>query len=257
MNSKPDIPIRIGVITTCFNEELILPHFLGHYAGWDDVLVLLDEATTDNSAAVCRDFRNVTVEPCRMSAGLHELEKVAILQAAFNRGIGFYDWIAVLDSDELIIPLPPKMSVKLFLARNMKHDAIISIMFPVYRHVDDLDLDPAKPALPQRLHGRKWRANEVKPNVLRANKPKTLTIGMHTHVGGLAIAKDFFLGAHWADADYSIMKARRLARRARFSEENKQRGWGNQHFNVTEESLLLEAQEHMYDPLLKDLQDRI
>ena len=147
--------MKIGVITTIFNEELILPFFLSHYAAWDDVLVLLDEATTDRSADVCKDFPNVTVENCKMTAGINDLEKLFILQQAFNRGVGHFDWIAVLDSDEFIIPFNKEQSAKEYLESSVGFDLVRSIMFPVYRNQEDKDFPaPGRVSVQPTFDGR-------------------------------------------------------------------------------------------------------
>lgn len=246
--------MKIGVLTTCFNEELVLPYFLRHYQenGWDEVRVLLDRETTDHSKEICESFSNVRVLPCGMTAGLHEIEKINILQQAFNEMCreGF-DWIAVLDSDELIIP-NATISAKAFLLPS-GYECIFSVMFPVYRNIKDKDLDSSLSSLPQRLHGGEPRSNEIKPNVLRAKEGTKLTIGMHTLGQDLRVSPYFFVGAHWADADLSLSIPRRLSRKARFSKENLENGWGAQHHFVTEYNIRQEAADHLYDPLVPAL----
>jgi hypothetical protein len=191
-----------------------------------------------------------------MTAGLHELEKVAILQQAFDEMCrkGF-DWIAVLDSDEFIVPSgqgtlgeSPKAGLEL-----IKDDCLMSVMFPVYQNVSDKILDLSKSPLPQRLHGSQPRSNEIKPNVLRAKEGTKLTIGMHTLGQDLKVSPYFFVGAHWADADPAISIPRRLCRKGRFSKVNLELGWGIQHHGITEYSIRQEAAEHLYDPIVEPL----
>lgn len=249
--------MKIAVLTTCFNEEAILPFFLSHYQheGWE-VRVLLDRETTDNSKRICESFSNVQVLPCGMKAGLQEIEKVEILQTAFDEMVkeGF-DWLAVLDSDEFIVPQAEmaKVTAKEFLEIQDKFECLISRMFPVYRHVTDKDLDPTKPALPQRLHGGQSRDNEIKPNVLRAIPDVKLTIGMHTLGRDYRVSPYYFTGSHWADADPSLSVPRRLSRQARFSKDNLANGWGIQHQGITEYSVRAESAAHLYDPPIRQL----
>jgi len=251
--------MKIGVLTTCYNEELMLPYFLTHYLqnGWDEIRVLLDRETTDRSFKICKQFPKVNVQPCGMTAGLHELEKVAILQGAYNEMCreGF-DWIAILDSDELIVPpghrtlgMSPKAGLEL-----IKDDCVMSAMFPVFRNVEDTDLDLSKSPLPQRLHGMEPRSNEIKPNVLRGIEGTKLTIGMHQLGQDLKVSPHFFIGAHWADCDLSISVARRLSRQARFSKDNWTNGWGVQHMGISEYSIRQEAAEHLFDPIIPALE---
>lgn len=244
--------VKIAVLSTWFNEEVIAPFFLSHYGTWDEVRILLDEESSDGSLKICQKFPNVVVEPCKMTAGLHELEKVAMLEKAFHEMEGKFDWVAVLDSDEFIIP-QPRLTTKEFLASQGGFECVYSCMFPVYRHFTDKALDPSKPIIPQRIHGGKARENEVKPNVLRPFKDLKLTIGCHTQAQKMMVSQQFFIGAHWADADPSISLSRRMQRRARFSKENLEKGWGNQHFNVTKESILKELLDHDNDPVIAEL----
>ncbi len=250
--------MRIGVLTTCFNEELMLPFFLHHYQDqkWDNVVVMLDRQTTDRSAEVCSHFPNTIIKECGMKAGLQEIEKVEILQRGFNEMAeeGF-DWIAVLDSDELIVPFEcmlPGAAKQLFY-KQAGYECMFSTLFPVFRYIEDKDLDPSKAALLQRLHGGQPRSNEIKPNILRALPDAKLTIGMHTLGKEYKVSPNFFIGAHWADADPSLSIPRRLSRQARFSKDNWANGWGVQHQGISEYSVRAEAAEHLYDPLIPAL----
>ena len=243
--------MKIGALTTWFNEEAIAPYFLRHYEDWDEVRVLLDTATSDRTAEICARFDNAGLFSCSMKAGLNELEKVALLQDAFQDMVkAGFDWIAVLDSDEFVIPEWRGMTAHGFLRRMPREvDAVKSAMFPVYRHHLDLDLNPAEEPLPQRLHGLAPKWNEVKPNVLRADPRAQLSIGMHTVPEGVEIARPIFVGTHWADADPSLT-VRRLNRKARFSKQNLEMKWGEQHFNVTEEGLKKELAGKQNCPFL-------
>jgi hypothetical protein len=246
--------MRIAALCTVFNEEKILPFFLSHYASWDEVHILIDRETTDESAEICSRFPNVKVKECGMTAGLHELEKVAMLEKEFHAIDA--DWIAVLDSDEFLVPPIKGVTTQGFLAELKDCECVPAKMLPVYRHLTDKDLDATKPAVPQRLHGNpSW--TELKYCVLRPHV-EHLTIGMHTLADPVTkLSPTHFLYSHWADADPSLSIARRMSRKVRFSKDNLKNGWGVQHHNVTPSKIMQELSEHMKDPLLTELADLV
>lgn len=246
--------MKIAILTTIYNEALILPYFLPHYAEWDQIRVLVDNETTDNSLEICRRFPNVAIEPCHMTAGINDLEKIDMLQNAFNRMAKEFDWIALVDSDEFIIPPIPNLKVHQFIENNPGYEAFYSHMYRVYKHVTDQKLDPNKAALPQRIHGLGPGGDEQKPNVLKTSIPIKLTIGNHTLGQPLKTPDNiFFTGVHWANADPEISVTRRINRRKRLSKVNLDTGWGIQHFKVTTESIMEEAKSHENDPLIEEL----
>lgn len=53
--------MKITVYTVCFNEELMLPHFLNHYSRIADRIVLYDNQSTDQSMSLARAYPNTEI----------------------------------------------------------------------------------------------------------------------------------------------------------------------------------------------------
>lgn len=244
--------MKIGVLSTWYNEAPIAPYFLNHYRDWDEVRVLLETDTTDASEAILQQYSNVMIEHCHMERGLHELDKVAMLEEAFHH-MKDCDWVAVVDSDEFLVPPNRGQNAKEFLQNKQNYECCLAYLHPVYRHKDDKDLNPELLPVPQRLHGTEPGRDEIKPCVLRSKEDIHLTIGCHSMERLLFTCPISFTGVHWANADPELAISRRLNRRLRFSQENLEKDWGAQHFNVTEESIRKECQKHENDPLIEKL----
>ncbi len=245
--------MKIAVLTPVYNESQLLPFFLDHYKDWDQIRILMDEETTDNSVEICKQFPNVVVEPCHMTSGMNELEKIAMLQNAFDR-MKEFEWIALPDIDEFILPPKKGLSCHEFLQRQTDYACVCSLLLLMWRHITDLDLDYTKPVVPQRLHG--VSQNCAKFDVLRHQSDVKITIGCETMEQPLKltdISREFFICAHWQGADLSFSIPRKLLRRRRLSNLNLKMGWGGHMFFVTEESVRAEAKSHENDPIINEL----
>ena len=55
-------PMNVSVITRWFNEAFFAPFFLSHYAWADEIIVLLEKTSTDDSAKIVKKYRNASVE---------------------------------------------------------------------------------------------------------------------------------------------------------------------------------------------------
>jgi len=260
--------MKISAVTMVFDEELILPYFLSHYRHLDQIVVLYETDTTDGSLDLLHHAENVSVVPVHVTGGIDDLQKVALI----NEWIGRIqtDWLYVLDSDEFIFP-EGGINDHTFLEKVVPSgdDVLLAMMYQVYRHKDDRDLDPTRPPVPQRLHGdpdrfsriqtptRDCNAHYIKPIVIRPRAGIRFSPGNHIlHQDASTdykISNFTFSGVHWQMADPTLALYRRMRRKARISEVNKRNGYGFQHWNVTEEGILDECQKHLNDPLIPEL----
>ncbi len=258
--------MKVKALTMVFDEELILPYFLSHYRHLDEIVVLYETDTQDGSLDLLHHAENVSVVPVHVTGGIDDLQKVALINEWIGR-IGA-DWLYVLDSDEFIFPEDGSRDHD-FLSK-VEGDVLLAMMYQVYRHKYDKDLDPTKPPVPQRLHGDPDRFSRVqtptrdcnvhycKPIVLRPKAGIRFSPGnhiMHQDAGmDYQISNQTFSGVHWQMADPTLALYRRMRRKARISEVNKRNGYGFQHWNVTEKGILDECQKHLDDPIIPELQ---
>jgi hypothetical protein len=94
---------RIHYYAPAWNEELMLPFMLRHYAPWVERFVIYDSDSTDCSVDLLRRTPNVEI---RKVPWVHPDSMVATLQALHNscwkESRGAADWVVVADIDEFL-----------------------------------------------------------------------------------------------------------------------------------------------------------
>lgn len=248
--------MKIGVVTMWYNEECLAHHFLRQYDYVDEICVLLDSDTNDNTSKICRGYSNVKVEPFIFKDGFDDILKQRKINDVVRSKKGF-DWVFVLDADEFIFLLGYE-SPKEFLERQ-EGNIMFAKMWQVYRHKTDIDLDLKFQGDPyiQRRHGDPilmgFNSNWIKPIIVRPEVGVTWSVGNHRILETQMEQKvcgDFFLGAHWANADPELAVQRRLASKARQSEVNIKCQYQSHNHNITEEKIRRVCKEHENDPRL-------
>lgn len=259
--------MKIELITTWFNESFLAPFFLRHYAFADTIHVLLDRDTSDDTLEQCAAYKNVRLEMVTSPDGLDDVLKVGTINALY-RTLDC-DWVLAPDADEFVFPLPLGTDIRSALAAERAFDVVYAQMWQVYRHRTDADLDPTRPAAPQRRHGDPnvttgINAAYVKPIIVKGGLDFAWTPGLHAFekprsrmmrafhrlIGRPNISPRRLYGTHWAMADAAFAVARRTARRNHLSQANVENEFGAHHFDITEAKIKRECDEHLDDPLL-------
>lgn len=251
--------MKIGIITMAYNEEKMLPYFLRHYEYVDEIRVLYETDSTDNTLNILERAKNVGIHPIHIEGGIVDETKVKLINMEIA-AMKDFDWLYILDPDEFIYP-DNHEDPREFLARQTE-DIIYAHMWQVYRHWTEKDLDPYDYPLPQRQHGdpdlynqtegqyQDKNANSIKPIVIRQSACVNFNPGNHQFTGKHIISMDLYRGTHWQNADPKISIERRLLRKARISKRNRELRHGFQHFDVTEEKILEICNAHSNDPKL-------
>jgi hypothetical protein len=252
--------VKIAAIAMVYNEALLLPYFLRHYEYLDEIHVLYEIDTTDETLKILNKAPNVVIKNSHIEGGLDDVDKVNLLNSSLQ-GIKA-DWVYVLDSDEFIFPF--NEAPYDFLSRQ-NYDVVRAAMFQAYRHRTDKDLDKSLPPVPQRIHGdSNLFSTVVKPNscentlyikpiVVRPSSGVRFLPGNHFVEGNVKTSPEFYIGVHWQMADPSIAIDRRIKNKVRMSERNKVLGMGVQHWNVTEEWIRADCDCHLDDPIIEAL----
>jgi hypothetical protein len=252
--------MKIAAVTMVYNEALILPYFLSFYKYLDEIHVIYETDSTDNTLQILKNAPNVIVKNAHIKTGNDAIDKTDLINQVFY-GIKA-DWVYVLDPDEFIFP--PNENPFDFLGRQ-NYDVVRAALFQVYRHSTDKDLDPVLPIIGQRIHGdpdvfstairahRDFNAHYIKPIVVRPSKAIRFTPGKHSLEGNVNISSEFYIGAHWTMADQSIARCRRMNIKRRQSERQKAMGMGWQHTDVTEDWIKAECDRHLDDPVIPEL----
>jgi hypothetical protein len=252
--------MKLAAVTMVYNEALILPYFLRFYDYLDEIHVIYETDSDDNTLELLKKSPNVVVHNAHIETGNDAIEKIRLINSVFHAIEA--DWVYSLDPDEFIFA--PLESPRDFLQRQ-NHSAVRAAMYQVYRHRTETDLDPTRPILTQRLHGdrdvfstlvrenRDTNAQYIKPIVVRPSPGLNFSPGKHNLEGQFTLSPQFFLGAHWAMADQHIATTRRLQIKARQSQRQLQLQMGWQHNAITPEWIQAECARHLDDPLIEEL----
>jgi len=256
--------MKIAALTMVCNEALLLPYFLRHYDYLDEIHVLYETDSIDDTLRILQKAPNVIIRDCHADGGLDSIYKVNLINEVLHTLDA--DWVYVVDCDEFIFP--PQEPPQVFLSRQdaAGYNVVRAAMFQVYRHRTDTDLDPSLPPIPQRVHGdpdlfstvrgpnKDPNANYFKPIVVKPSADIRFLPGNHRVEGSVRVSTEIYLGAHWQMADPTLAIERRLKNRARMSQRNKELGMGYQHWDVTEEWIRAECDRHLDDPLIAELE---
>jgi hypothetical protein len=252
--------MKIAAVTMVYNEALILPYFLRYYEYLDEIHVLYETDSADDTLRLLKNASNVVIEHVHIKSGNDALDKTDLINQAFYKIKA--DWVYVLDPDEFIFP--PNETPDNFLGRQ-NYDVVRAALFQVYRHRTEKDLDPSLPIISQRIHGdrdifstttrpnRDFNAQYIKPIIVRPSTGIRFTPGKHGLEGNIKVSPEFYMGAHWNMADQSIAIVRRMQIKNRQSERQIKLGLGWQHTNVTEEWIKEECDRHLDDPVIQEL----
>ena len=200
--------MKVTVFSTWYNEADLAPYFLENYSWADEVIILLDEATTDLSRELAYAFPNVRIEPCATPGGLIDDGYLVDLKNHWAKHIDA-DWIISVDADELIVP-PADGDIKRLLA-SADGNLIHLHLWQVWRNEVEDELNPLKPAIWQRRHGdpnRTTGENAIyrKPIIFKPETQIHWYPGQHRYHRNPRIKPSHYVfdGAHWSMADEDI-----------------------------------------------------
>jgi len=94
--------VKIAAVTMVYNEALVLPYFLRHYRYLDEIHVLYETDSTDESLEILMQAPNVVIERGHIEGGLDDIEKINLFNKTVQRTKA--DWVYVVDPDEFIFP---------------------------------------------------------------------------------------------------------------------------------------------------------
>lgn len=197
--------MRVEVITAWHNQAFLAPFFLDHYRYADRINVSVGAGTDDDTLAICSRYPNVSVDPVRFTGPIDDEQKVARLNTVY-RALRC-DWVFAVDSDEFLFPQPWGTNPRPSLNKEHDFDVVRARTLRVYRHRSEADLDPRRPAVPQRRHGELDAGERIdgqgtRPLVVRGGLDAGWTAGRRAFGRpGLRISPHVYACAHWAGAD--------------------------------------------------------
>lgn len=244
--------MKISVLTSFYNGDLMIPYFLSHYSYADEIVALFN----DNGRAIdIPTERAILSHPNARIVGFDYPENKADYAFSINvcnRVIAGLDsdWTIVVSADELIFPIG--MGDVREVLRDADGVIIYARLWWIYRHRTDVDLDPSLPAIWQRRHGNPDRTffGAIKPAIVKPSAGITYTIGAHgCHAARGNPSNIQFDGTHWLNADPDMAVKRRMrGRRENVSRRSINDGMGSHMFDITEQQIRAECAKYFDAP---------
>ena len=93
--------MKIWVYSICWNEKILLPFYLRHYASFADKIIVYDHHSDDGSRLILASHSRVEMRNYD-AVGIHEPSINAIYNNCYKEAIGKADWVILCDIDEFI-----------------------------------------------------------------------------------------------------------------------------------------------------------
>jgi len=243
----------ITVITAWYNEAFLANLFLHHYSFANEIIILLDESTNDDTLHVVQRWEysfpyraKVTIKILDMPNGMDDQLKQNQINDEYKTITD--GWVIIADADEFIHI--PEGGIRDFLG-TVSADVIKVDYFQMYQHQSELGLNKKQAIFYQRRHGKRngferWK----KPAVARAGKFLNWSVGHH-EINAMAnqFHDTMLTGAHLYMADVDLAVERRIhGRKNRMSKENHKRQMSAHNFNITEDAIIQECIQNMNCP---------
>ena len=101
MTLRAGVIVNISVYTVCFNEELMLPHFLNHYSAIANKIVIYDNQSTDSSTSLALTYPNVEIRSFDTNGIFSEPALMSIRESCWKNDNA--DYVIVCDVDEFLV----------------------------------------------------------------------------------------------------------------------------------------------------------
>jgi glycosyltransferase involved in cell wall biosynthesis len=92
--------VNLSVYTVCFNEQLMLPHFLNYYSRFASKIIIYDNQSTDDSVSIAKSYPNVEVRSFDTNGRFSELTLTSIREHCWKNDSA--DYVIVCDVDEIV-----------------------------------------------------------------------------------------------------------------------------------------------------------
>jgi len=240
-----------------YNEEFLAPFFLNHYNYADQITIILDSDTNDNTDSIIKQYNNAKIVNFKFPDMMDDELKSKAITEQYKKSK--CKWVLSVDADEFVFYKNNNnfiYNLNQYL-KDDKSDLIRVAFYQVYKNVNDKNLDSSIETVPQRRHGDpnvfgNHNKLYIKPILVKSGLQIEWNPGCHslkTINHEISISNDFLYGAHWAMADEEFVFIRRIKnRRERQSKNNIAKRMTVQHHDVTVKSIMKEFELHYNDP---------
>ncbi len=230
---------RLAVITMVYNEKILLPQFLRHYAPQVDTIFLLDNESDDGSIAGTSSYSNVEISTISTGGTLNDATQMKVKMALKRACIGKYDYVLLVDADEFVVPKGGG-SLRQTLSGLEEREIFGTHGFNMFQGPLERPYNPSIPLLYQRQWGVESKEAYSKPIIVRPESSAEFVTGFHRlrnreNDSLKPPSPTFFLLLHYTGIDEELYVRRCMSRTQRLSEENQRHEWGVQYRGGTEQ----------------------
>jgi len=94
--------MEIYLYTVCYNEEILLPHFLAHYGSLCTKMFFFDNCSTDGSARLIDSHPKASRTRFETRNELRDRWHTSMKSSEYKKARGAADWVIIVDVDEFI-----------------------------------------------------------------------------------------------------------------------------------------------------------
>lgn len=139
--------MKILLITICYNEEKMLPHFLKYYSKYCDKIIVCDGGSTDKSHEIIKANPKCELNLDYVSDKADDIQFLEIKNELWKKYRDEYDWCIVVDIDEFLFSFDGLMELfkqadakgaslicpkgyDMYSAKSLKEDSDLFFDFP-------------------------------------------------------------------------------------------------------------------------------
>jgi glycosyltransferase involved in cell wall biosynthesis len=231
--------VRVATVTAVFNEKILLPQFVAHYAANVDRIFLVDNESDDGSLEGVQKHFKVSVSTYRTDGRFQYTAKHQAVMKVARACAGEFDYVILVDADEFIAtksarPIRDELDVIAPADVHWTH------AYNMFKRDEEPAYDPSRPLMGQRINGFE-DVVYCKPIIMRPTAAVDLSPGMHDLIGITkpsieVLRKSPFVMFHYSGLDEDFYVDRCMIRARRLSPENVRLGYSRQYYEKTPEA---------------------
>jgi glycosyltransferase involved in cell wall biosynthesis len=226
--------MRVATVTAVYNEKVLLPQYVAHYAKQVDHMFLIDNDSDDRSLENVSIHPQVTVSKYQTNGEFRYTSKHEALIEVVRTCVGRFDYVLLVDADEFIVPKFNR-SIREELEAMGGQAFYWTHGFNIFGMPGEAPYDTRRPIVSQRCYGCE-DLHYCKPILVRPEAEVVFVAGMHALEGIEKPSleecrKSPFKLLHYAGLDEDFYVDRCMVRARRLSEENVKLGYSWQYYS--------------------------
>jgi hypothetical protein len=92
----------IHLYSICYNEKVLMPHFLEYYSRFCEKIHIYDNQSDDETLKICENYSNVSVYTFDTSGKIRDDIYLNIKNNIWKKSRGIADYVIICDIDEFL-----------------------------------------------------------------------------------------------------------------------------------------------------------